>query len=202
MREIPVAQGIRGTAGMGAALSRLSQSLYNEAEWMKEDESADALDGYLELLAACIGRRQTPLYSGPALRERIHRVIEANISEPTLGPRKVASAVGISVRHLHRLFSISGGTTLGDYIRVRRLEQCRRDLANPRLREKKITEIAFFWGFSDSAHFSHSFRKQFGVSPRVFREQSMLGDHGVVTPERLRDFSLAEASDVRASRPN
>jgi hypothetical protein len=30
----------------------------------------------------------------------------------------------------------------------------------------------------------------------------MLGDHGVVTPERLRDFSLAEASDVRASRPN
>jgi len=202
MREIPAAQGIRGTAGMGAALSRLSQSLYNEAEWMKEEESADALDAYLELLAACIGRRQTPLYSGPALRERIHRFIEANISEPTLGPGKVASAVGISVRHLHRLFSISGGTTLGDYIRVRRLEQCRRDLANPRLREKKITEIAFFWGFSDSAHFSHSFRKQFGVSPRVFREQSMRRDHGVVTQERLLDFSLAEAADIGASRPN
>ncbi|HWX95086.1 MAG TPA: helix-turn-helix domain-containing protein [Terriglobales bacterium] len=202
MREIPLARGIRGKTGIGAALSRLSQSLYDEAELMKEEESADALDAYLDLLAACIGRCQTPLYSRPALRERIHRFIEANISEPTLGPGKVASAVGISVRHLHRLFSISGSTTLGDYVRVRRLEQCRTDLANPRLREKKITEIAFFWGFSDSAHFSHSFRKQFGVSPRVFREQSVLRDQPVVTEERLRDFSLAQAADGRASRLN
>jgi AraC family transcriptional activator of tynA and feaB len=201
-REIPVARGIRGTAGTGATLSRLSQSLYNEAEWMKEDECAAALDAYFEILAACIGRREALLHPGPALRGRIHRFIDAHISEPTLGPGEIASAVGISVRHLHRLFSMTGGTTLGDYIRAHRLEQCRHDLANPRLREKKITEIAFFWGFSDSAHFSHSFRKQFGVSPRVFRAHSALKGQGAVTEEHLRDFSRAEAAEVRDSLPN
>lgn len=200
--EIPVARGIRGTAGMGAALSRLSQSLYNEAEWMKEDEGAAALDAYFEILAACIGRPEALLHPGPALRGRIHRFIDAHISEPTLGPGEIASAVGISVRHLHRLFSMTGGPTLGDYIRARRLEQCRYDLANPRLWEKKITEIAFFWGFSDSAHFSHSFRRQFGVSPRVFRAQSTVKGQDAVMEKRLRDFSPAEAAEIRDSRPN
>jgi AraC family transcriptional regulator, positive regulator of tynA and feaB len=201
-QEIPIAQGIRGAAGLGAALSRRSQSLYNEAEWMKEDESAAALDAYFEILAACIGRREALLHPGPALRGCIHRFIDAHISEPTLCPGEIASAVGISVRHLHRLFSMTGSTTLGDYIRARRLEQCRHDLANPLLREKKITEIAFFWGFSDSAHFSHSFRKQFGVSPRVFRAQSTLKGRGAVTEETSRDFSHAEAAESRDSRPN
>jgi hypothetical protein len=44
--------------------------------------------------------------------------------------------------------------TVGDCIRAKRLECCRNDLANPRLRSKTITEIAFSWCFSDSAHTS------------------------------------------------
>jgi AraC-like DNA-binding protein len=72
------------------------------------------------------------------------------------------------VRHLHRIFAAKG-CTVTEWIRERRLERCRADLADPRLRERNITDIAFFWGFSDSAHFSHRFRQEFGVSPREFR---------------------------------
>ena len=32
-----------------------------------------------------------------------------------------------------------------------------------------ITEIAFRWGFNDSAHFSKAFRAEFGQSPRAYR---------------------------------
>jgi AraC-like DNA-binding protein len=99
------------------------------------------------------------------------RFIDSHFTESTLTPAEVASAMGISLRHLHRIFS-STGCTLGDYVRARRLEQCRDDLLNPRLQERSITEIAFGRGFSDAAHFSHSFRKQFGISPRSFRAQS------------------------------
>jgi AraC-like DNA-binding protein len=52
------------------------------------------------------------------------------------------------------------------------LTGCRSDLANPSMKQRTITEIAFGWGFSDSAHFSHCFRKQFGLSPRAFRSQA------------------------------
>jgi AraC-like DNA-binding protein len=99
---------------------------------------------------------------------------------------EVAAALGISVRHVHRLFSVTG-STLGDYIRARRLEACRSDLANPRLRDKTITEIAFCWGFSDSAHFSHSFSRQFGLSPRAFRMQ-MARSEGNGIHHRAHDY--------------
>lgn len=167
-RDIPIAQRICGATGTGASLSRLSQSLYNEAKWMMEEQGATALDTYFEILAACIHSDDIPVPSGSKLGGRILQFIDAHLSEPTLGPVEVASAMGISVRHLHRVFSVTG-STLGDYIRSLRLERCRKDLANPNFYEKTITEIAFSRGFSDAAHFSHSFRTRFGVSPRTFR---------------------------------
>ncbi len=172
--DIPIAQRISGEARMGAALRRLSQSLYDEAGQMKEDEAAAALDAYFEILSACLGGNHPPAPRATELRGAIYRYIDTHVFESTLGPAEIASAVGISVRHLHRLFLVTG-STLGDYIRARRLKGSRGDLANPGLRHKSITEIAFFWGFSDSAHFSHCFRKHFGLSPRAFRSRAATG---------------------------
>jgi AraC family transcriptional activator of tynA and feaB len=173
LREIPFAQRICGTRGAGALLSRLSQSLYEEAERFKEEkeEGAAALDAYFQILSACLGHAEPGERGYPELRPRIQKFIEDHLSDPGLRPAEIAAAADISVRHLHRLFS-SSGSTLGDSVRERRLKQCRNDLANPSLVGKTITEIAFSWGFSDSAHFSRSFRKQFGICPRSFRAQT------------------------------
>jgi len=170
LRQIPVTQRICGDRGVGAILSRLSQSLYEEAERFQEEESAAALDAYFRVLSACVGTPERAEQGAPPLRSRIHQFIDDHLTDPGLRPAEIAAAADISVRHLHRLFSSSGGT-LGDAIRERRLEQCRNDLTNPGLSRKTITEIAFAWGFSDSAHFSQSFRKHFGVCPRAFRAQ-------------------------------
>jgi AraC-like DNA-binding protein len=201
MSNLPFAQRICGAVGMGASLSRLSQSLYDEAKWMKEEQDATALDAYFEILAACIRGEDIPVQPGSELGWRIRGFIDAHISDPMLGPFEVASAIGISVRHVHRIFSVTG-STLGDYIRSRRLEQCRQDLANPHFDEKTITEIAFSRGFCDAAHFSHAFRKQFGISPRCFRGQTLTHGRRIFNNQDPGDCLRSQSTEFRHSRPN
>jgi len=201
LREIPVAQRICATGGMGAILFRLSQSLYEEAELFKEEEGARALETYFRILSACFvpGRSCEP--ERIQLRPRIQRFIDEHLSDPELRPAEIASAAEISVRHLHRLFAGSGGT-LGDCIRKLRIQQCRNDLENPRLRNKTITEIAFSWGFSDSAHFSRSFRKQFGICPRKFREQAGAKSWNSENDRGTCEFLRLGIADPGFSKPN
>jgi len=171
MHQIPTARRIAGATAPGAILSRLSQNLYDEASWMTGEELAGALDQYFEVLTACIRGDVAQTATAPELKARILQFIGVHLGEQTLSPSVIAEAIGISIRHLHRVFSVTG-CSVGDYIRVLRLDQCRRDLSNARLLDRSITEIAFARGFSDAAHFSHSFRKQFGISARAFRAHS------------------------------
>jgi len=207
-QQIPIAERIAGK-GLGATLCRFSQSLYEEADHLSEQEGAAALDAYFGILAACVSREAVAPslrndhsgQPGPEQRERIQQFIDMHLCEAGMGPAAIASALGMSVRHLHRLFSVTGNS-VGDYIRARRLEECRNDLANPRLRNKTITEIAFFWGFSDSAHFSRSFAKQFGASPRDFRARVDGKEECSFRAERVRHLTLAGREGLRFSNPN
>ena len=171
--QIPFATRISGASGLGATLFHLATSLHHHAEELSPEEGAAGIDAYLNVLSACLSA------SGPATRsdhncavllDRIDQYIEDQLSETGLCPSKIAAALGISVRHLHRVFS-RRGFTVADWIRAQRLKHCGKDLCDPRLRQKSITEIAFSWGFNDSAHFSHSFKQQFGVCPRDFRSR-------------------------------
>jgi AraC-like DNA-binding protein len=169
--SLPVLPRIQGKAGLGAALFRLATSLYAEAEAMSVEEGIVAIEAYLDILTGCITRPEaapTKLGQCAQLRPRVEHFIDLHLSEASLCPALIAAAVGVSVRHLHRIFAAKGCTVTG-WIRERRLERCRTDLTNPQMRERNITDIAFSWGFSDSAHFSHRFKQEFGVSPREFR---------------------------------
>jgi AraC-like DNA-binding protein len=174
---IPSARRISGTTTLGGTLFHLANSLYRDADRVTCEEGAALIEAYFDILSACLGQR-LPDYpasrNSTELCSRIAKFIKEHLAEPTLGPAAIAAAVGISARHLHRLFA-QNGRTVGGWIRERRLEQCRSDLADHRLRERSITDIAFCWGFCDSAHFSRSFKKQFGISPRAFRTQSWTG---------------------------
>lgn len=171
-REVPIAKRISGTSRSGATLSRLSQSLYEEAGSMEEEESVAAMNVYFQTLAACIGCGQRVFRREGELLRKIVHYLDAHLAEPTLTPQEVASAMEISLRHLHRVFSATG-MTLGNYVKGRRLEQCLHDMLDAQLGGKTITEIAFSWGFSDAAHFSHAFRKRFGKSAREYRASRM-----------------------------
>lgn len=199
MRDIPTAQKIGGGTATGAALWRQAQTLYEEGPSMEGGELEAALDGYFESLDSCLGGSPSQSLLPLLLKDRVVRFIQDHIGEFTLGPSHIANSLGISVRHLHRVFSASG-TTLSDYIRALRLEQCRNDLTDRRLQNRSITEIAFSRGFCDPAHFSHAFRKHFGVSARTFR--SVFTRTGRLAAKPHEPFFVSESADGGDALPN
>ncbi|MFE2971664.1 helix-turn-helix transcriptional regulator [Streptomyces sp. NPDC059340] len=104
-----------------------------------------------------------------ALMVSIHSFIERNLGNAHLSPTVVAAAHHISVRYLHRLFQ-QQGTTVSAWIRHRRLERCRRDLAEPELRVRPVHAIAARWGFPRPADFTRAFRTAYGVPPSEYRQ--------------------------------
>lgn len=92
-------------------------------------------------------------------------VMEANISAPLARPA-IAAYAGVSPRHLDRLFVQHLGTGFALHYRRIRLEQARRLMRQSPL---SVTEIAMATGFSSAAHFSRSYRAQFGHNPAVER---------------------------------
>lgn len=104
------------------------------------------------------------------LSRRITAYISEHLADPDLGPTEIARAHFISTRQMHRLFARQG-TTVTQQIRGQRLERCRRDLLDPRGRDRSITDIARRWGFSDLATFSRSFQRAYRMSPSGYRAQ-------------------------------
>ncbi|NWN49247.1 transcriptional regulator FeaR [Pseudomonas sp. MAFF 301514] len=109
---------------------------------------------------------------GSNLRSYVQKVIDESLSQPGLSPIGLANRLNISVRHLYRLFEEQDDSVCR-YIQRARLKRSADDLTNPCLRSESITSIAYKWGFTDSAHFSRSFKKLFEVSPKDFRSSRM-----------------------------
>jgi AraC-like DNA-binding protein len=99
---------------------------------------------------------------------RIMEFARQHLTDPDLTAAKIARANNISVRHLYTTLSRSG-VVLGEWIRVRRLEGSRRELARSAATGRTISSIAQGWGFGDATHFSRTFRDAFGQSPREWR---------------------------------
>jgi AraC-like DNA-binding protein len=108
---------------------------------------------------------------------QLKRHARLHLGEPHLSPRVVAEANYVSVRQLHRLFDRED-ETFAAWVRGERLLRCRRDLADPRLRELSIAEIARRWGFRSPAHFTRAFSARFGVPPSEHRAVNALSEQG------------------------
>ena len=151
-------------------LSGLAQEIGSVAPTARE-ELARAVADLLAALAAVrlagtepAGAREATLF------DRIKATIETRLGEPELSPQALADAHGVSLRYLHKLFH-EQGTTVGGWIRGRRLESCRAELARPTAADRTIAAVAARWGFVSPAHFSHAFRKAYGMSPAQYRRQ-------------------------------
>ncbi len=131
--------------------------------------TADAL---LRLLAAGYARAAVrPPRQDPANRltcEQVKELIGAELRNPALSVQSVAAHIGVTTRYLQLLFA-EEGECVSDYIRRERLQACLVDLRAADFDHQSITDIAFSWGFNSAAHFSSSFRKEYGLSPRDYR---------------------------------
>lgn len=152
-----------------ALLSAYLTTLAREVVDQPDSGASDIVDVTLELLGAAFRAYRSPSVQSPRIRmtDRILRYIEVRLEDTSLTPHAIAEDNGISLRYLYLLFNERGLTVAG-WIRQRRLERSRAELANGR-NARTVAEIAYHWGFSDSAHFSRLFKSAFGVSPSVYK---------------------------------
>ncbi|MDC0765944.1 helix-turn-helix domain-containing protein [Streptomyces sp. HD] len=109
--------------------------------------------------------------TGRPLTMRIMAFTQRHLSDPELTPRAVAAAHGISLSYLHRLFEAER-ETVAAYIRRRRLERARFDLADPAQAATPVHVIATRWGFARATDFARAFRAVYGIAPTDFRRQA------------------------------
>ncbi|MEV0385769.1 helix-turn-helix domain-containing protein [Nonomuraea sp. NPDC050643] len=172
---------IPGTRGIGALSSQFLRQLARHLPELSPSDTARLSTLTLDVLTTGLADALDTLRAVPshtrrrALMAQIHAFIRDHLGDAHLTPGAIAAAHHISLRYLHKLFQ-QDGHTVGGWVRERRLERCRHDLADPRLAARPINAIAARWGFASAAHFSQAFRRAYGLSPHEFRRQCASGD--------------------------
>jgi len=188
-----VARRVSGQRGAGALVAPFLMNLANQLGEDAVDRTFELSDAVLSLLAAAITEQVgsetelAPETQRHALMLRIKAFIDARLDDPELGTAAIAGAHFISPRYVQKLFEAEG-TTVTDWIRRRRLDHCRRELADPRYATSPISAIACRWGLVDSSHFSRLFRATYGVTPRDFRQGAATPSAGPTTTGELSPF--------------
>ncbi|MEN3293415.1 MAG: hypothetical protein V7642_2668 [Burkholderiales bacterium] len=167
---------VSGAKGTGALTSMMLQGLAQQMPTLEAAASPMVSNALLDMLAASFLSVPIPnVVSESTLatfhKQQVRNYVLAHLSDPELTISKIASSVGLSVSYLYQLFQ-DDPLTIGRLIWTWRLEKCWDALRDPALRNKRVSEIAFSWGFNDAAHFSRSFKERFGVSPRDFRHEA------------------------------
>ncbi|GAA1392924.1 helix-turn-helix domain-containing protein [Kitasatospora putterlickiae] len=171
---------VRGSEGVGSLASRLLRTLATRTRAHRArpgDYLARSTSDILAILVAELMEREAPEDpSGSArLLARIRAHIEENLADPGLTPESIARSQHISVRYLHKLFQ-QDGTTVGQWVRQRRLDACRRELERPSRRPTGVATVAHRWGFVSHSHFSRAFRDAYGISPREWQAYAAPAD--------------------------
>ena len=166
---------LAGESGLAALLAPLMRGLSQEMASTGGVIAAHLGDAVVDLVTAAFAQQfavTLPVDSSSAqqaLVSQVYRFIDQNLGNPELTSRSIAAAHFVSLRQLQKVFETEG-ESVTSIIRSRRLDRCRRDMADPRLLGDTIAAIGARWGFADAAHFSRLFRSTFGCSPREYRQ--------------------------------
>ncbi|WP_371668655.1 helix-turn-helix domain-containing protein [Streptomyces sp. NBC_00289] len=162
--------------GVSALVSNFLTLLASEAALRRtrvgDRLARNAVDLLAVLVTELLGTRTAgPTDVGARTLSRIRDFVELHLTDPDLSPESIALAHHISVRYLHKLFR-SEGTTVGQWVRQRRLDACRRDLDRPPQRRLTVAAVAHRWGFTSPSHFSRAFRDAYGMSPSAWQARA------------------------------
>jgi AraC-like DNA-binding protein len=111
--------------------------------------------------------------------EETRRVLARDLDEP-LSLDDVARAVHLSPFHLARVFRQRTGTTVHAYRTSLRLRASLERIADG----QPIAHVAADLGFASHAHLSDRFRREFGMSPQVWRAGLRSGRPGAKQQDR------------------
>ncbi len=102
-----------------------------------------------------------------AFLEEVIECIETHFEDEKFGVEDLARAASMSISQLNRKLNALVGQPAGELIRSLRLQRAA-DLLKQNA--GSVAEISYKLGFSDQAHFSRAFKKQFGQTPSAYRK--------------------------------
>lgn len=164
---------VSGQRGAGHLMISMIRSLAADLDTLEPASVAAVAESVEHILIAGLcalpGASPPPVSGLTAFHlEQIKAYARANLRDPKLSVSDIASRLRISPSTVHRVFSGEPDTITG-WIWGQRLEGARRELCDPSLAARSVSEVAFGWGFNDAAHFSRAFRARFGCSARELR---------------------------------
>ena len=95
--------------------------------------------------------------------------INSNFNDPNLSQSGVAEHFNLSTAYLGRLFRQITNQSIAAYINEIRLEEARRLLGDTNLSIQEVTQKI---GIDNSNYFYSMFKKQFGMTPTLFRKRN------------------------------
>lgn len=164
LRAPVIADFSAGKDPYARALARIAGRAARRSAAVPADERT-----VLELVTVLVGGRDAD--TSVAYRAAARSFIEAHLGDPGLDAAGVAAAVGISGRHLSRVFA-ADGTSVPRHVLSRRLELARAMLADAAWPGRTVAEVAAACGFTSVTYFSHAFRQRFGQRAGEVRREA------------------------------
>lgn len=129
------------------------------------------VNGLVLYLNRLIHERNTPTKKTHeiSLYQNLIRYIEDHLDQD-LSLELLAREFFVSKYHIAHVFKDHLGMSIHQYITKKRLALCR----NALLGEGSITQIYQTFGFGDYSSFFRAFKKEYGISPRDFRDTFIL----------------------------
>lgn len=151
----------------GIASTWLAQRLHHEFR-QGDGLALVSLEGILlEMLAE--GARHSGADRVAVIPRWLHiarEYLEANFLRQ-VSLAEIAAAAGVHRVHLSREFRRYFSTTVGEFLRRKRIEHACHLVSTT---QAPLAEIAMTCGFSDQSHFSATFRRQIGLTPARYRQ--------------------------------
>jgi AraC-like DNA-binding protein len=174
--EAALRQAVAVRAGHELVLAGVLGRLVADLATLPDLQSAEAehlaqptVDLVRALIATVLGdapRAREPLQA--TLQVRVIDYLRVHWRERDLTAGRIAAAHHVSSRQLYRLLAAEG-ISLGGWLRERRLEACRDELARPAAAGVTVASVGRRWGFSDATNFGRAFKAAYGVTPLEWR---------------------------------
>jgi len=105
------------------------------------------------------------------------RQIKLHLDNQLLQPfhtEQLVAEMGMSAKHLNRVFKKEMGTTIYNYVLTKKMESAKLMLIETHL---TVVEISEQLGYSDAHYFSNLFKQKTGMRPTAFRSQFSDQEH-------------------------
>lgn len=145
-------------------------------EWfgvLESETLSEAVRALEEALSGIIrSRRQekTP-HAHALLTEAVKELVDEHLSDPSLGPALAADLLRVQASQLKKVFRETSGLPLHEYIHQTRLNKARLLLETTAFTVNDITEKV---GYGNQSYFFQMFKKQFGATPKEYRQKMLL----------------------------